>query len=452
VTVPAGTGGSVSIAETTISEPPPSGYSLLGQQVNITAPAATAASPLELTFLLSDTSLPEGVNFLNVEVLRNEGSGPVAIPECMPGATGASPDPCVHSREALDIGGGARLIVLTSHASTWNFALLKASQAINFKSTPPSAALFGGTYTPSATGGASGNPMTFSIDSSSGSGVCSISAGTVSFTGVGTCVVDANQAGNARYLAAPQVQQSFSIAKATQAVTFKSTPPSPALFGGTYTPSATGGASGNPVTLSIDSSNAAGACWILNGKVSFNGPGSCVVDANQAGNANYSAAPQKQQTFSIGFSKTLSGTISGSLTVSSGQAVYLSPGTSIAGSVTVQAGGALFAQGAKIGNSISASGATAIRLCASSLGGSVSITKTTGLVVAGDNDGAVVCAGNKVGGSASIKGNYGGVEFDANSVGGSLAITGNTGTLPPPDSGIVDAVGNKVGGAVQIQS
>jgi hypothetical protein len=330
--------------------------------------------------------------------------------------------------------------------------VVKASQTITFTSTPPSPAIFGGTYTPSATGGASGNPVTFSIDPSSGSGACSISAGTVSFTGVGLCVIDANQAGSANYVPAPEVQQSFSITKASQTITFTSTPPSPALFGGTYTPSATGGASGNPVTFSIDSSSTAGACWILNGKVSFIGPGSCVVDANQAGNANYNAAPKKQQSFSIGFSKTLSGGISGSLTVSSGQAVYLSPGTTVGGSVTVQAGGALIAQGAKIGSSIYAAGATAVRLCASTIGGAVSITKTTGLIIAGDNDGAVACAGNKVGGAVGISGNYGGVEFDANAVGGSLAITGNAGTLPPPDSGTVDAVGNKVGGGVQIQS
>ncbi len=330
--------------------------------------------------------------------------------------------------------------------------VVKASQTITFTSAPPSPAIFGGMYTPSATGGASGNPVTFSIDSSSGSGACSISAGTVSLTGVGLCVIDANQAGSANYIPAPEAQQSFSITKASQTITFTLAPPSPALFGGTYTPSATGGASGNPVTFSIDSSSAAGACWILNGKVSFIGPGSCVVDANQAGSANYNAAPKKQQSFSIGFSKTLSGGINGSLTVSSGQAVYLSPGTTVGGSVTVQAGGALIAQGAKIGSSIYASGATAVRLCASTIGGALSITKTTGLIVAGDNDGVVACAGNKVGGAVGISGNYGGVEFDANAVGGSLAITGNTGTLSPPDSGTVDAVGNKVGGGVQIQS
>jgi hypothetical protein len=36
----------------------------------------------------------------------------------------------------------------------------------------------------------------------------------VSFTGAGTCTLDANQAGNATYAAAPQVTQSFTVSSA----------------------------------------------------------------------------------------------------------------------------------------------------------------------------------------------------------------------------------------------
>ena len=99
------------------------------------------------------------------------------------------------------------------------YTVAKASQAIAFTSSPPSPAVFGGSYTPAATGGGSGNPVLFSIDSSSGAGVCSISSGTVSLTGAGTCVIDADQAGNADYDAAAQQQQSFTVAK----------PPSPGI-------------------------------------------------------------------------------------------------------------------------------------------------------------------------------------------------------------------------------
>ena len=76
----------------------------------------------------------------------------------------------------------------------------------------------GGAYTPTATGGASGNPVTFSIDPSA-TGICSISGATVSFVAVGTCVVDANQAGNASHEAATQVQQSIAVSAAGSATT-----------------------------------------------------------------------------------------------------------------------------------------------------------------------------------------------------------------------------------------
>lgn len=88
-------------------------------------------------------------------------------------------------------------------------------QAITFSSTVPAAAKVGDSYTVTATGGASGNPVVFSIDPST-SAVCSIAGATVSLTGVGTCTINANQAGgNASgtdYSAAPQVQQSFAVA------------------------------------------------------------------------------------------------------------------------------------------------------------------------------------------------------------------------------------------------
>jgi len=332
-------------------------------------------------------------------------------------------------------------------------------QAITFTSTPPSPGFVGGTYTPTATGGASGNPVVFTVDPSSTAGACSISTGVVSFAGTGTCKIDANQAGNSAYSAAPQVSQSIAIqvspangtqipgsalptgtfmphspfssgqtievkipananlqpgarvnilecadaggtaanlpsdisgcdgktiqgdtvlvhpngavdytaytvyslpdaislgesstatpacnstnecvlfigedqnnfagapyyfsqpffvspnsndggenpgdgsAQSPQAITFTSTPPSPAAVGGTYTPTATGGASGNPVVFSVDPSSISGACALSAGVVHFTGAGTCRIDANQAGNSQYSAAPTVNQSVTIG--------------------------------------------------------------------------------------------------------------------------------------------------------
>jgi hypothetical protein len=86
-----------------------------------------------------------------------------------------------------------------------------------------------------------------------------------------------------------------------QAITFTSSPPAEVTVGGaTYTPTATGGGSGNPVTFTIDPSTTYSTCAINgSGVVSFAAGGTCVIDANQAGNADYAPAPEKQQSFTV---------------------------------------------------------------------------------------------------------------------------------------------------------
>ncbi len=178
-----------------------------------------------------------------------------------------------------------------------SFAVSKNNQTITFSSTAPVGAVVAGpTYTVTATA-SSGLTVAFSIDASAAS-VCSIAGSTVSFIGAGTCVIDANQAGDANYNAAPQVQQSFAVGKGSQTISFSTTAPVGAVVGGpTYTVAATA-TSGLPVTLSIDAS-ASSVCSIAGSTVSFIGAGTCVIDANQAGNANYNAAPQVQQSFAV---------------------------------------------------------------------------------------------------------------------------------------------------------
>jgi hypothetical protein len=141
--------------------------------------------------------------------------------------------------------------------------------------------------------------VAFSVDLSSTS-VCAVSGSVVSFIGVGTCTIDANQAGNADYEPAPQVEQSFSVGPISQVITFTSTPPSTATVGGmSYVVSAIGGASGNPVTFTV-AATAKSVCGISNLVLTFIGVGTCTIDANQAGTAIYGPAPQVQQSFSVG--------------------------------------------------------------------------------------------------------------------------------------------------------
>ncbi|MDU0457329.1 MAG: multicopper oxidase domain-containing protein [Geobacteraceae bacterium] len=88
-----------------------------------------------------------------------------------------------------------------------NYTVANATQTITF--TPPTTATFGDApIILSATGGASGNPVTFAVTSGPGN----ITGGnTLNITGVGTIVVTASQAGNATYSAAADVPVSIVV-------------------------------------------------------------------------------------------------------------------------------------------------------------------------------------------------------------------------------------------------
>jgi hypothetical protein len=85
-----------------------------------------------------------------------------------------------------------------------------AVQSINFTSTPTTPALVGGMYTAAATGGASGNPVTFSGLTPA---VCTVAGTSVAFVGVGTCRIAADQVGGGIYLPAQQAVQAFGVSQ-----------------------------------------------------------------------------------------------------------------------------------------------------------------------------------------------------------------------------------------------
>ncbi len=179
------------------------------------------------------------------------------------------------------------------------FAVNKAEQTIAFTSAVPNPARAGQTYTVSATGGASTQPVVFST--AAAAAICTVNGSIVSFTGVGACSIAATQAGDAHYNAAAGVTQAVTIGKGSQTVAITSSAPTGATYlGAKYRPVATGGASSQPVRLTIDAS-ASAVCAIDGvGDVSFTGVGQCVIDANQAADANYDAATQVQQSFAVG--------------------------------------------------------------------------------------------------------------------------------------------------------
>ena len=173
----------------------------------------------------------------------------------------------------------------------------QASQTVSFSSSAPGIATVGGpTYTPTASA-TSGLPAAITVDATAAS-VCSMSSGVVSFLSSGSCILDANQGGNANYSAAAQAQQTFTVSKASQTISFSTTAPNNAVVGGqTYAPAASA-TSGLPVAITVDTASAA-VCSISGGAVSFQAVGTCKLDANQSGNASYTAAAQVQQAFTV---------------------------------------------------------------------------------------------------------------------------------------------------------
>src|SRR5207302_2931870 len=123
-------------------------------------------------------------------------------------------------------------------------------------------------------------------------GNCTIAGNTVHLTGAGSCTITASQGGNANFNAATDVQQSFNIAKANQTITFNAL--ANKTFGDAdFSVSATA-SSGLSVSFA-----ATGNCTIAGNTVHITGAGSCTITAAQAGNANYNAAANVPQTFTI---------------------------------------------------------------------------------------------------------------------------------------------------------
>ena len=176
----------------------------------------------------------------------------------------------------------------------------KAAQALSFSALASPVAFSNGlAISLSATGGGSGNAVVFTIDSTS-TGTATITGSTLNVTGVGTLVIDANQAGNSNYTAAIQVQQTVKVNQGAQTITL--TPPTPPIYfivgGIAINLVGTGGGSGNAIVYSVDKSST-GAGTIAGSVLSVTAQGNLVIDANQAGNSNFLAAPQVQETIVI---------------------------------------------------------------------------------------------------------------------------------------------------------
>jgi uncharacterized repeat protein (TIGR02543 family) len=170
--------------------------------------------------------------------------------------------------------------------------------------------------------------------STNDSNVCSISGSTLSITGAGTCVVTASQSGSSNYLAATAVSKTFSIAQASNSITFGAAPTG-LTYGETgqtrtVTATATSGTiqfSTTSNTCSVNSST---------GVVTLLAAGTCVITASATSvSGNFVAPASQTQTLTIATASVTAGNWSNASTTYAPSATYTvtpPPATSAAAS------------------------------------------------------------------------------------------------------------------------
>ena len=103
-------------------------------------------------------------------------------------------------------------------------------------------------------------------------------------------IVHANQSGNANYNPATQASRTITVNKADQTITFPD--PGAPIFGDAPLTLSASSSSGLTVSYTV----ASGPATINGNVLAITGAGTIVVNADQAGNANFNAAPQVART------------------------------------------------------------------------------------------------------------------------------------------------------------
>ena len=167
---------------------------------------------------------------------------------------------------------------------------LGTSQDITVSTPAPISAAYNSQFTVAAT--APGGVVTYSSGSPN---ICTNSGATFTMIApTGTCIVLYNQSGNSNYTVAPQLANSTTI-KASQTISSITFNPTSLVVGGTSFVSATA-TSG----LAVSFSSTTPAICTVNGNTATGVTiGSCVIVADQAGDGNYSAAPQVTQIWPV---------------------------------------------------------------------------------------------------------------------------------------------------------
>ena len=353
--------------------------------------------------------------------------------------------------------------------STQTFTVGQATQTITF-AQPASPVTYGvAPISLTATGGASGIAVVFTIDASStGKGL--ISGNSLAITGAGTLVIDATQAGNTDYKPATQVQRTIAVNKAVLTVTANNASRAYGLANPTFTAGYAGYVNGDTFAKAVTGSPSLTTTAVA---TSLPGTYSIVASQGSLAAANYSfnfvnGILTITYTGSVPSSGTscngaYSGTFQGNLTVTNGQTCMLRGGGA-SGNIT-ETGGNLVLSGGSVGGNVTVAGGTfsigpsttiksnlvvqsipkssaTNQVCGTTISGSLQFQSNGTAVLIGS--GSSSCAGNVIKGSIQVTSNSAAITIDGNTISSSLQVQSNTGATTMD--------GNTVGGSLQDQS
>lgn len=210
----------------------------------------------------------EGGNYYSVRVTAGNTAGPVTVTASAAGVSG-----------------------------TTTFTIAKGNVPVVITSSPSANSLAGGSYTVKASGSSPQTPVKFTA----GSSRCTVvdarnGSARVTFTKVGTCVINATRGTDANWLTPAPVSQSVTVYRGPQGKLSFTTKAKKPVSGKKYQARTKGSAPGLRVSFKSHTS----ACSVsTTGLVKYRKAGTCVLSATQLGNADYYPSNTAIQTIEV---------------------------------------------------------------------------------------------------------------------------------------------------------
>ena len=264
---------------------------------NSTATALTPTSVRSPLTITPTPSLTKVFGTLNPPLTYSISSGALVLSDTLSGEL---------AYVGSDAGSYAITLGTLTNANNPKYAITLASETFTITKALQSAvslSSLSSAYNPSnktvsltGSGGTGTGNYQYALDSSNSTPGCSVNGSTLTYTTAGTCVVAVTRTSDTNYLSRTDVV-SFSIGLASQTITFGSLS-AKNYSAGTFTVSATSSASLTVVFTSA-SQTVCTTSGTSGSTITLLSVGTCVINANQIGDASVSPASQVSQNFTV---------------------------------------------------------------------------------------------------------------------------------------------------------